>query len=162
MSPFGLCLGRFLRSHQSVVGFFPAAVIFAHILHQLVMVIVSGDEKDCVIWSVEAFFKELTVFILVGHIQDILEITESCMFVGMLFKGFVSQGFEKPSSWIGYTCIVFAFDDRGFGFEHLFVVVEVDEPVCFRLDDIFQVFSSCKDHKITGVVICGVAVRACA
>ncbi len=153
VSSFGFLLRGLFRSHEFVTRFFPTAIIFLDILHQLIVVIISSHENNGIIRSVKALSVELAVFKLVGHIQDIIEIAYNSVFVRVLFKSSIPQNFVNLAAWIGNAAVVFSFYNRGFCFEHFFGVVEIDEYVSLELYDFLQVFSSGKNNVIAGVIV---------
>ena len=109
---------------------------------------------------VKSLFVEQAVLVLIGHVLDVLEEAEGGVLVGVLFEGRVAQELVEAPVGVGDARIIFAFDDRRLGLDHVLGVIQVDEPVGLGLDDFLQVLPAGEDDEVAGEVVGRIAVGA--
>ena len=94
MSSFCLCLSRFFGCDQGVAGLFPVTIVLVYQGHQLIVVEVSRDQEYGVVRSVKTVLVQLAVGKLVRHVQDVFQIPERGVFVGVCFEGCIPEKLE--------------------------------------------------------------------
>ena len=122
------------------------------------MVKITHHQQDGIVGGVEPVLIELTVFELIGHVQDVLQIAERCVLIAVFDKGRVPEQFGEPAAGIRNAGVILSFYDRSFGLEHLFVIIQVDETVGFGLHNPFQVLPPGEYDKIDRLIVRSITV----